>query len=137
MVQYASKVAQTCRSTSLARSATKVNKISFNERSSLFGQRCDRVDLQMLASNFFRYRTSDAFCVFAERTKNAVAASSNAIDTFGNFLVSEKSNKSARPIPATGREMSYIERVSFIEIYWSLVSLAHFMNFTVIRINTL
>ena len=69
MVQYASKVAQICRSTSLARSATKVNKISFNERSSLFGQRCDRVDLQMLASNFFRYRTSDAFCVFAERTK--------------------------------------------------------------------
>ena len=77
------------------------------------------------------------FAFLQNGQKNAVAPSSNAIDTFGNFLVSEKSNKSARPIPATGREMSYIERVSFIEIYWSLVSLAHFMNFTVIRINTL
>ena len=28
------------------------------------------------------------------------------------------------------REMEYIEQASFIEIYWSLVSLAHLINFT-------
>ena len=29
------------------------------------------------------------------------------------------------------REMEYIEHSSFIEMYWSLVSLPHFMTFTI------
>ena len=28
--------------------------------------------------------------------------------------------------------MEYVERVSFIEIFWSLVNLAHLINFTII-----
>ena len=31
------------------------------------------------------------------------------------------------------REMEYMEHASFIEIYWSLVSSAHFMSFTIFR----
>ena len=41
----------------------------------------------------------------------------------------QKTLKSIKVL-GTSREMEYIECASFIEIYWSLVSLAHFMTFT-------
>ena len=56
----------------------------------------------------------------------------DAADAIDVFLVLKASLLKARAATCDGgsREMEYTECSSFIEIYWSLISLAHFMIFT-------